>query len=57
MSAKVRFIAKAYGKYWRVYDRVTGSYPGERPEFGALPTFADKAECEEVAADLDNRFR
>ncbi len=56
-TAKERFFAKPYGKYWRVYDRVVASYPGERPEFGVLPTYADQAECEERAAAIDAAHR
>lgn len=53
LNVKVRYVAKPYGKYWRVYDRVMASYPVERPDLGVLPTYADKEECEEVAASLD----
>ena len=57
-SAKARFIAKPYGKHYRVYDTVIGSYPVDRPDLGmTLPTYADKAECEAVAAELDAKSR
>lgn len=57
-SAKARFIPKPYGKYWRVYDTTVASYPVDRPDLGmTLPTYADKAECEAVAAALDAQSR
>lgn len=54
----VRFIAKPYGKFWRVYDRLLGSYPVCRPEFdSALPTYADEESCAACALTLDEQHR
>lgn len=55
---RVRFIAKPYGKFWRVYDRQVGSYPVMRPGFdSALPTYDDEESCAQRAAELDAQQR
>lgn len=52
-TKKPRYIAKSYGKFWRVYDRETASYPVSRPEFdSALPTFSNEADCQDAADRL-----
>lgn len=57
-SARQRYIAKPYGKSWRVYDREIGSYPVQRAEFDSvLPSFRDEADCAALAEELDRRER
>ena len=57
-DVKVRYYAKPYGKYWRIYDRKVGSYPVVRPELPhPLPTYATQEECAEAAAALDSATR
>jgi len=55
-EVRVQFIAKQYGKKWRVYDRELASYPVMRPEFEEnLPEFDTEEECQSIVDKLEEK--
>jgi len=52
-----RFVAKKYGKNWRVYDRALGSFPGQRPGIGKFATFKEQADAEQAAEDAEKYYQ